>query len=417
MARRRALAAVIAALLSIGVVSVGSAAAAERSPARPEIIAGTAVPAGMLPQLAWVADKLSSSEIEDCSGTVLSSNVVLTAGHCVEQDTGALDPAAGFKVVTGQPNLGGTLVGHISTVSQTIVYPGYDPMTHDGDVALLELSTPTTAPAITLATGSQTSLWQPGTDVAIAGWGVTNGSDPFSVPLRVQWATTVTQTAADCSDKASLLGSSFDPDRQLCAVDSPTDQTAVCSGDSGGPILADYLTGTPVEVGITSWGAVGCDATMPDFFARADSISTWAAGWVSTLAPAPPAPAGTPKPIPTATPSAKKIAAGRYTGQTEQDKPVTLQVSASGKTVTKITLRYLAHCSRTRGASLWGTTSRGYRIRNQAFSATRRVVGGSIKVVGRFDHSGSATGTLKSGWSSSRYGRCHTGQIGWAARH
>ena len=122
----------------------------------------------MFPQLAFIQDQVSPSDYELCTGTVLSSNVVLTAGHCAQNETtGTVDPATGFEVVTGQPNLAGSLVGHVSAVSNVIVYPSYDPVTHDGDAALLELSTPTTAPRSRSATSPTIGAaingdnWQP----------------------------------------------------------------------------------------------------------------------------------------------------------------------------------------------------------------------------------------------------------------
>ena len=217
---------------------------------------------------------------------------MLTAGHCAYDETaGALAPASGFQVTTGRPDLADMSAGQTSGVSHVIPYPGYNSTTRDGDVALLELSTPTTAPAITLATTNDTSLWQAPTKVAIAGWGLTDSSDPYSQPDQVQWATTVTGSAAYCTQEASLVDSAFDAAGQLCAVDAPTDQTGTCSGDSGGPVLADYLTASPIEVGITNWGMGNssdpCYTNLPDFFIRADSISTWAENWVGTLTPTP----------------------------------------------------------------------------------------------------------------------------------
>jgi secreted trypsin-like serine protease len=287
--------AIVAAVLLIGLIGSSVASAATRHHERAQILGGTAIPTGALPELAFIQDDLGN-ESYDCTGTVLSSNVVLTAGHCVyNETTGGLASASGFQVTTGRPDLADMSAGQTSGVSQVIPYPSYNPATRDEDVALLKLSTPTTAPAITLATSNDTSLWQAPTNLAIAGWGLTDGSNPDSQPDQVQWATTVAQSPTYCTQEASLANSPFDAAGQLCAVSAPTDQTGTCNGDSGGPILADYLTGSPIEVGITSWGMGNsgdpCYTSLPDFFTRADSISTWAEGWVQTLVPpSPPSP-------------------------------------------------------------------------------------------------------------------------------
>ena len=326
---------------------------------RGRIIGGQPVPAGVLPQLAYITDSLGGGEYESCTGTVLSSNVVLTAGHCAEDDGGTVDPASGFDVITGQPNLAGTLVGHRSAVSQVIPYPLYDPMTHDGDAALLELSTPTTAPAITLAPSGQTSQWQSPTEVAIAGWGLTDGSDPYSQPAQVQWATTTTRSATYCTQAASLASEPFDAAGQLCAIDTPTYTTGICSGDSGGPMLVHYLTPSPIEIGINAWDIGSstnpCNPGWPDFFTSTSSISGWAESWVSAHPPPTPVstPTPTPSPNPTATPKPTQSMprAGHYFGHSSQNKIVKLTVADD--TVDRAKFNYRLRCSRQRSAG-WG---------------------------------------------------------------
>jgi secreted trypsin-like serine protease len=191
-------------------MGAGSAAAAHGRgrQVRPQIVGGQSAPTGSLPQLAFIVDQVSASEAYLCTGTVLSANVVLTAGHCAEDETtGALEPASGFHVVTSRLDWSDTSVGQVSDVSQVIVDPSYNPTTHVDDVALLVLSTPTTAPAITLANSSDLPLWQPPTEVEIAGWGLTDGSDPDSLPTQLQWATTVNNppATADCRPRTLAL--------------------------------------------------------------------------------------------------------------------------------------------------------------------------------------------------------------------
>jgi secreted trypsin-like serine protease len=105
--------------------ATGSAGSAARRHERALIVGGQPVPAGVFPQLAFIQDELAPGIFTACSGTVLSSNVVLTAGHCVaDETTGAIQPASGFSVATGIPNLADTATGQVSGVSQVIPYPG-----------------------------------------------------------------------------------------------------------------------------------------------------------------------------------------------------------------------------------------------------------------------------------------------------
>jgi secreted trypsin-like serine protease len=102
--------------------------------------------------MAFIIHRDALGNFAFCSGTVVSTNVVLTAGHCaVDESTGAtLDPS-GFTVVTGAVDWTDTVDRHASEVSQVIVDPAYNRAAKTSDAALLVLSTPTTAPTIRLA--------------------------------------------------------------------------------------------------------------------------------------------------------------------------------------------------------------------------------------------------------------------------
>jgi secreted trypsin-like serine protease len=227
-----------------------------------------------------------------CSGTVASSNVVLTAGHCAFDKTAgaALDPS-GFRVVTGAVDWTDTSHRQVSAVSKVIVHPSYDPTSAASDAALLVLSTPTTAPAIRLATSNDQNLEQGGTPAFIAGWGNTYAGQTTAEHV-LQWASTVVQNAAYCAPYNSYYNSSI----ELCAVNSPSNDTGVCNGDSGGPLVASDASGKPVEIGVTSRGPADCNTSTPDYFTTVAPLSSWANSWISSVAPPPPPPPSTPPP-------------------------------------------------------------------------------------------------------------------------
>jgi secreted trypsin-like serine protease len=102
--------------------------------------------------MAYVLD-FRGNEVGQCSGTVVAPNLILTAGHCAEDmQTGVVNEASGYQVTTGNVDWAAPETEkQVSGVTRVIPCPCFDRHTLVGDAALLQLSTPTTAPAVTLA--------------------------------------------------------------------------------------------------------------------------------------------------------------------------------------------------------------------------------------------------------------------------
>jgi secreted trypsin-like serine protease len=400
---------------------------------RPLILGGLPAAPGTFGMMAFVAyEDPDTGDISVCSGTVVSARLVLTAGHCaLDPETGVADQAAGYAVATGSLDWTSP-ARQVSAVTRTIIDPLYNPGTDDGDAALLVLSTPTTAAAVPLASDpGDLSLMHPGSPAQIAGWGLTLAG---TIPNQLQWGVSAVQSAAYCTTEAGYGGMSFDLGRQMCAIDAPTYVDGTCSGDSGGPLLAQRSDGTWVELGITNWGAANCSTGVPDFFARADSISSWVTGWIQALAapsPAGPpvAPVGTPPPPVTPPPAPAPPAvsprplAGLYRGRTSQRWPITLQVAASRTALSSLSFSFSLSCTRHRRVSYSISPGRGHitwRLKqdhglgfDDTFSDS---TGEHYEVKGNFDSSGSAAGFITTTWRSRRFGTCRSGLLTWGAR-
>lgn len=247
--------------------------------ARTSVIGGAIAEPGTFP---WMAFVLNQAVGFSCSGTVISPNIVLTAGHCaVNLETGVVNRAAGYRVVTGALNWAQP-ERQVSRVSRVLVYPHFKiagSLSGWGDAALLVLSTPTKAPAITLATAADSQSLRLGTPAMIAGWGNTYYNQ-FEPTEQLMWANTVVEgrrcdRLPDFRFKAGI-----------CTVDPPSYAAGACNGDSGGPLLAAGAVGQgQIEIGITHGGYGHCLTRAPDLFTRADLISTWANRWIAALAP------------------------------------------------------------------------------------------------------------------------------------
>jgi secreted trypsin-like serine protease len=208
-----------------------------------------------------------------CTGTLVTPEWVLSAGHC-----GSITGAAVASPASWPPQLINVRVGGVTqtdgeqrTASRVLVHPDYL-LTSGYDISLIQLSQSSTMAPSKVAGDGERSIWTPGTLETIVGWGATaEGGD---LPDNLQEAQVPVTTDQVCGGAYS----DFDPATMVCAG-FPEGGVDTCQGDSGGPMFGRSSAGELRVVGTTSFGEGCARPGKPGVYGRVadDTLRPWIA--------------------------------------------------------------------------------------------------------------------------------------------
>jgi hypothetical protein len=189
--------------------------------------------------------------INACTGTLISQTEVLTAAHCVRgYDT--------FQVVVGAIETGqGTTIG----VRDTWYSSRYSKAKFANDIGLLLLSSPANTPVVGQLSPISFSPSKK-TTYTLVGFGDDQNGDQG--PLRAATLKVQTKAASRYFKKVFNSKTTLAAGRYLR---SEKVYSGACDGDSGGPLFSK-IKGKRYIVGITSYGAMSCEASRPSIFAK-----------------------------------------------------------------------------------------------------------------------------------------------------
>jgi secreted trypsin-like serine protease len=213
-----------------------------------------------------------------CTGTLITPDWVLSAGHCGSVTGAAVASPASWPPQLINVRIGGTTQsdGEERTASSVVVHPDYL-ATMGYDISLIRLSQSSTMAPTQVAGAGERSIWTAGTLETIVGWGATEeGGD---LPDNLQEARVPITTDQYCSGAYS----DFDPATMVCAG-FPQGGVDTCQGDSGGPMFGRTSAGALRVVGATSWGEGCARPGKPGVYARVgdETLRPWIAQTTGT---------------------------------------------------------------------------------------------------------------------------------------
>eukprot|EP01026_Neomeris_dumetosa_P043413 TRINITY_DN3639_c0_g1_i7.p1 TRINITY_DN3639_c0_g1~~TRINITY_DN3639_c0_g1_i7.p1 ORF type:complete len:436 (+),score=58.40 TRINITY_DN3639_c0_g1_i7:19-1326(+) len=231
-----------------------------------------------------------------CGATLIASNLVLTAAHCLWTESDDIrhpdkDKGRVLKdlYVAIAPNCRHMRGIERIRVSRYFIpddfQPGIPGSTKEGgDIAILMLETSVSSdvPRLEIAHRSDWNLNNiEGLPLTVLGWGdIWFGDNDLSL-RHLRQATLKYLSPQECDKslrKSSENRNTLDPKFEFCALNQASD---TCRGDSGGPIIFEDPWGEPgndVQIGISSWGLGQCgvfEKQEPGVYTNISEYSEW----------------------------------------------------------------------------------------------------------------------------------------------
>jgi V8-like Glu-specific endopeptidase len=250
-----------AAVLAIGIVPAGAITHGELDGNRHPYV-------GLM-----VAQDASGNPLWRCSGTLLSSTVFLTAGHCTESPAAHVEIWFQADVQSGIPANGYPFTGQAGGTPYT--HPDYNPsafFVRDAGVVVLDDPMPMseygTLPELNQLDKLKTQRGRQNTTFTAVGYGLQRINPVFVEAERVR------MLARPHLIQINVPG--FTGDFSLLLSNNAS-TGGTCFGDSGGP---NFLGDSNVVAGVTSFGINGNCAGTGGVF-RMDRA--WSLDWVSSF--------------------------------------------------------------------------------------------------------------------------------------
>ncbi|UXI14518.1 Caspase-1 precursor [Sarcoptes scabiei] len=231
------------------------------------IIGGREATKGRWP---WVVAILNRNHEAFCGGTLITSQFVITAAHCVRRRLYVRAGEHDLMIPEGSEQQ--------EPISAMFVHPEYDPDTVDNDIALLKLRKPLkmnryVSPICLPSADDQLQVNSLGT---ILGWGKRKNSAIFGSDVLHQAQVPI----ADVDDCKNVYKDKYMISPNMVCAGYKKGKIDSCAGDSGGPLLFNkkmFNSGHDkwYLYGITSFGE-GCGKKNKyGIYAKVPNVVNW----------------------------------------------------------------------------------------------------------------------------------------------
>jgi secreted trypsin-like serine protease len=220
-----------------------------------------------------------------CTGALVAPRWILTAAHCFRTRDGRPIPARDLSAAVGRDVIDWIDPGASVRVERIVAHPDYDSESQANDIALVRLddiagpliaepdATASADPARATALGFGSFY-----EGRLAGRAINaRGSPAAQMGGHLRRVDVDLVEVESCAARADI-GADWGGPARICGAAAPED---ACTGDSGGPLIAEAAEGPDRLLGIVSFGS-GCGVAVPVvIYTRVGAYSDWIAATIA----------------------------------------------------------------------------------------------------------------------------------------